>query len=388
MPVRIMHVVDSLGKGGLENGLVNLIGRLDPWRFEHVVCAIRELGVNAERLPRERVRLMCLGKSATGSRFQVGALIRAIREVGPDLVHSRNWPAMESVLAARWLATSVVHSEHGIESEAAVMQPSRRTFFRRVAFGMADRVVSVSRQLGDMHAQQTGFSRDRITVIHNGVDCGRFRPDPKSRDRVRRELGLSAEDLCLGCVGNLLPVKDHMTLLQALSGLDDCTKRWRLLILGEGPERPRLQAFLNERRELRDRVSLMGLSDSVPELLCAMDIYVLPSLFEGISNALLEAMATGLPSAVAATGGNPEVVVDGESGLLFPARDWRKLTSHLVLLAGKKDLRQKLGEQAMHRVREEFSIDSMVLQYGQLYESLRPRTARQMRVWAGVQGGF
>jgi sugar transferase (PEP-CTERM/EpsH1 system associated) len=384
MPVRIMHVVDTLGKGGLENGLVNLIERLDPARFEHVVCAIRGLGANADRLPRERVRVMCMGKTPSGSRFQAGDLMRAIREVSPDVVHSRNWPAIEAVLAARLLGRASVHSEHGIETDAKVKQPWRRTCFRRLAFGLANRVVSVSRQLGDMHARDTGYSRNKITVIHNGVDCERFRPDAAVRGRVRRELGLADEELCLGCVGNLLPVKDHLTLLRALDGLDAVTTRWRLLIAGEGTERPKLEAFLETQGEWRHRVHFLGLSNSVAGLLQAMDLFVLPSLFEGISNALLEAMATGLPVAVTATGGNPEVVVDGESGLLFPGQDAQALSSHLARLATDRDLRVRLGAQAVRRVREEFSMDSMVRQYGQLYESTRPRAARPYEALAGA----
>jgi glycosyltransferase involved in cell wall biosynthesis len=288
------------------------------------------------------------------------------------------------VAAARLLGKAAVHSEHGIETSAKVKQPWRRTCFRRLAYGLANRVVSVSRQLRDMHARDTGYSRDRITVIHNGVDCERFRPDGEARARVRRELGLAEGELCLGCVGNLLPVKDHMTLLRVLSSLDAVTRRWRLLILGEGPQRPELEAFVNAHGEWKKQVCFLGLRSSVVELLNGMDVFVLPSLFEGVSNALLEAMATGLPVVVTATGGNPEVVVDGQSGLLFPARDLQRLSSHLALLAGNKDLRSKLGAEAMRRVREDFSLDSMVRKYGQLYESLQPCAAGQLRAWAGA----
>ena len=343
MAHRILHVVDTLGKGGLENGLVNLIDRLDPRRFEHVVCAIRGLGANVERLPTERVKVICLGKHPD-SRFQTLTLSRAIRKTSPDIVHSRNWAAIESVVATWGLrGPAIVHSEHGIESDGKSKEPWRRICFRRLAYGLADQVVSVSSQLRDLHARQTGFPRDRIRVIHNGVDCMRFRPDPAGRIRMRHELNLSDEDLCIGCVRNLLPVKDHLTLLRALSVPNQQSNRWRLLMVGEGPERLQLKAFVNAHEELKHRVRFLGSSNRVPELLSAMDIYVLPSLYEGIANSLLEAMATGLPVVATAAGGNPEVVVDGESGLLFPVRDELKLASLLGLLAARTDLRQPLG---------------------------------------------
>jgi sugar transferase (PEP-CTERM/EpsH1 system associated) len=389
MPIRIMHVVDHLGKGGLENGLVNLINGLDPRRFEHVVYAIRRLGPNADRLPKDRVRIICQGKQDTDSRFQVLKLARGIRATMPDIVHSRNWAAVEAVIAARLLRScSVVHSEHGLEAAAGAKEPRRRIWFRRVAYELAHRVLSVSHQLKNLHAGRTGFNADRITVIHNGVDGRRFFPDPAVRARVRRELNLSETDFCIGCVGNLLPVKDHMTVLRAVEHFAGAADKagqhgaWRLFLLGEGPERPRLERFLDERPECQRHVSLVGASDRVPELLNAMDVYVLSSTAEGICNSLLEAMSTGLPVVATATGGNPEVVVNGESGLLFPVADFGGLAKELHRLRVQTELRRDLGRQAIRRVRDEFSIDSMVRKYDEVYETLARRTATVVGVVA------
>lgn len=371
MPIRIMHVVDGLGLGGLENGLVNLISRLNPSEFEHVVFAIRRLGPNASRLPADRTRVVCLGKKNTHSRFQVAALASAIREFQPNIVHSRNWPAIEAVLAARWVGScAIVHSEHGLESNASTTEPWRRRCYRRLAFQLADRVLTVSCQLRDFHAQRTGFSARKIAVIHNGVDSDQFFSDSATRDRVRKELGLSADDLCIGCVGNLFPIKDHRTLLKAVAEMAHRSTKWRLLMIGEGPELARLQQFVDAHPIWREQVSFLGASQRVPELLNAMDVYVLPSLSEGISNSLLEAMATGVPVIATATGGNPEVIVDGESGLLFPCQDHAKLAHHLLQLQAEQHLRIQLGRQAVRRVRQEFSIESMINSYTDLYKSV------------------
>jgi sugar transferase (PEP-CTERM/EpsH1 system associated) len=370
-----MHVVDHLGKGGLENGLVNLINGLDPERFEHVVYTMRRLGPNADRLPRN-VRVMCQGKQDADFPIQVGRLVRDIRDVGPDIVHSRNWAAIEAVIAGRWVRScNVVHSEHGLEGDARVNPPLRRTCFRRLAFELAHRVLSVSHHLKELHARLTGFAADRIHVIHNGVDGGRFFHEPSTRARVRGEMGLSEDEFCIGCVGNLLPVKDHLTLLRAVEHITGHCGRWRLILVGEGSERPKLEAFINEHPACRGRVFLTGTSDRVPELLQAMDVYVLPSLAEGISNSLLEAMSSGLPVIATATGGNPEVVVDGKSGLLFPVGDFGRLAEQLILLQGRRNVRMQLAQEAIRRIREEFSIDSMVRKYAQVYESLGRRTA-------------
>ena len=370
-----MHVVDNLGKGGLENGLVNLINGLDPARFEHVVYTMRQLGPNADRLP-ESVRVICLGKQDADFPVQLPRLVRDIRRVDPHIVHSRNWAGVEAVAAAHWVRScAAVHSEHGLETSAQAREPRRRAWFRRLAYELADRVLAVSYQLRDLHAARTGFSARRIEVIHNGVDGGRFFPNPAVRARMRVEMGIADDEFCIGCVGNLLPVKDHMTVLRAVGRAAGVWQRWRLVIAGEGSERPKLEAFLDGHPDWKARVSLPGISDRIPELLNAMDTYVLPSLSEGISNSLLEAMSAGLPVIATNTGGNPEVVADGESGLLFPVGDFSTLAEKLILLEGNREFRATLAERARARVRDEFSIDSMIRNYARLYESLGRRTA-------------
>lgn len=369
-PTRILHVVDSLGKGGLENGLVNLIGRLNSDRFEHVVCAVRRLGPNAERLEAAGARVICLDTQAV-SRFQAATLVRTIRDINPDLVHSRNWAGIEAVLAGRWARSrGLIHSEHGLEADTSIKEPWRRNWFRRLAFELADRVLTVSHQLRDLHAKRTGFPAQRITVIHNGVDSRRFQPDPAIRARVREELGFSPSEFCIGCVGNLTPVKDYPTALRGLDSFDQACDNWRLVVVGEGPERPKLEEIVNAHPRWKNRVTFLGLSHRVPELLAAMDVYLLSSVIEGISNSLLEAMASGLPAVATAVGGNPEVVVDGESGLLFPAGDFKKLAEQLLLIREQAELRASLARRARQRVREEFSIDSMVRKYQAVYEGL------------------
>jgi sugar transferase (PEP-CTERM/EpsH1 system associated) len=385
MQIRIMHIVDHLGKGGLENGLVNLIEHLEPTRFEHVVYAIRQLGANADRLRSDGVQVICQGKKDSDSVFQFGELARGIRQVRPDIVHSRNWAAVEAVVAARWLRScAVIHSEHGLERDATSKEPRRRRIFRRVAFELADRVVAVSCQLRDLHSGRTGFRAERISVIHNGVDGQRFFADEAARKATRQELGIGDDEFLLGCVGNLLPVKDHITLLKAVEALEIDIPRWRLMIVGEGSERPLLERFIAEHPGWKARISLPGTSTRIAEFLNGLDAYILPSIAEGISNSLLEAMSCGLPVIASAAGGNPEVVVHGKSGLLFPARDVGSLRELLLLLGRNEDLRRVLGEGARRRVQEEFSIHVMVQKYQNLYENVVRKAAVPMSAACGV----
>jgi sugar transferase (PEP-CTERM/EpsH1 system associated) len=378
-PIRILHILDTLGKGGMENGLVNLINRLDPSRFEHIVCAVRRLGESAQRLPADRVRIMCLDKT-DGTALQIPAFARTIRQLRPDIVHSRNWGGIEAVIAGRLVRPcATVHSEHGLDSITGGAEPWYRTRFRRLAYESATRVITVSHALKAFHAQRTGLAVSKISVIHNGVDHLHYAPNPELRARIRNEFAIADDVFCLGAVGSLFPVKDHLTLLKAMRRMAHFQKPWRLFILGDGPERARLQEFAAADPDCAPFITFLGSSNRVPELMQAMDGYILSSLTEGLSNSLLEAMATGLAVVATASGGTPEVVEDGVSGLLFPVADDRVLANHLYSLLLDKARRLRLGQYAARRVREHFSLEWMTAQYDQLYQGVMPNQTQAFR---------
>jgi sugar transferase (PEP-CTERM/EpsH1 system associated) len=370
MAIRILHIIDTLlGMGGMEKGVVNLISRMDPDRFEHVVCVLRSLGSLADSIPTDRARVVCLGETGSGMRFQALTLARQIEAVKPDIVHSRNWGTIEAVFAGRCVGfCAVVHSEHGMESCSPV-EPRRRRWLRRLAFELADRVLSVSCHLRDHHALRTGFPVRKISVIHNGVDTDLFRRRPEERVRTRARYGLAPDEFCIGMVGRLEPIKDMLTLLRAAAEFP-VSLNWRVLIAGEGSELPVLQEFLRDRPEMRSRILFLGEIQDVPDFLNSLDVYVLPSLYEGMSNSLLEAMSSGLAVVASSVGGNTEVVVDGESGLLFPVGQSPALAKRLLMLHHQAELRLRLGCQAMHRIKESFSFESMVREYDRMYSGV------------------
>jgi sugar transferase (PEP-CTERM/EpsH1 system associated) len=354
--------------GGMEKGVINLINRMDPDRFEHVVCVLRSLGDLVKSIP-DRAEVICLGETGSGMRFQAITLARQIEAVQPNIVHSRNWGTIESVFAGRWIGScAVIHSEHGMESFPTA-EPTRRRWLRRLAFQMADRVFTVSYGLRDHHASRTGFPAPKIGVMHNGVDLDRFRKRHEDRALLRTRYGFAADEFCIGTVGRLEPIKDMLTLFRALTELPD-SMNWRVAIAGDGSELPALQEFLRNQPELSNRIRFLGDIQDVPGFLASLDVYVLPSLYEGISNSLLEAMASGTASVATNVGGNPEVVVDGESGLLFPVAQPAALTERLLLLYRDSDFRLRLGLQAVQRIRASFSLESMVRQYEQMYNAV------------------
>jgi sugar transferase (PEP-CTERM/EpsH1 system associated) len=386
MPVRIMHVVEAFGVGGgVENGIANLVNFMDPDQFEHVLCGVFKVGPQMERYS-PRVKVLCLNQPRKPFSTQVPALRRAIRELKPDVVHSRNWGALESVAAGRFSrGCAVIHSEHGFEVDPSA-EPARRSAIRRIAFELADRVFAVSDHLRQNLCSRTGYALQKMGVIHNGVDMSRFRPDPAARQRFRSKLGIPADVFCMGCVGRLSKIKDYPTILNACDSMSPSAD-WRLLIAGTGAEETTLKRFAADRPALRDRVIWVGATSRVPEVLSALDVYVLPSITEGISNSLLEAMATHVPVVVTQTGGNTEVVVDGESGLLFPVGAVEELSRLLTELRDNPAVRSRLALGALEGVKREFSLDAMVRQYEELYRSLATKSgvagARQLQASNG-----
>src|SRR6267143_421108 len=370
-PIRILHVLNRLESGGTEYGVLKIIAGLADNAFEHGLCTLRGFEPKLAMHPLLQETLFVAGKLRHGPQYSVFRLARVMREFRADIIHSRNWGGIEAIPAARLARVPVViHSEHGYELDMLAGLPARRRFLRRGVYAMTDAVFTVTRDLQHYHARQAWVSPDKIRVIYNGVDTRRFSPRPESRDRLRAELGIPAERFVIGSIGRIVPIKDFLTLLQTAEslvrrGIDAC-----VLLVGSGPEMPHLQAYAKGSAEISDRVFFVGPSDRVPDLLNVLDAYVLTSICEGMSNTLLEAMASGLPAVATRVGGNPEVVEENRTGWLFSPRDVGGLTEHLSALAGRKDLCAEFAKAARRRILQHFALERMLHDYRHLYLSL------------------
>jgi len=372
--LRVLHVVARLGLGGTEHGVLKVVRGLGEEQFEHRICAVR--GVDTDFASRMKVaaRTYTAGTAEPGFQFPLFRLKRVMKEFRPHIVHTRNFGALEAIPAARLAGVPVaIHSEHGYELEILQGLPLRRRILCRALFPMADAVLAVTEELRTYHSRQSWFPAGRIRVIYNGVNTDRFSPLADETPRIRREMKLPAGSTVIGSVGRLVPIKDHITLIRAAELLLQQRKEVHILLVGDGPERAKLQGYVADSPHLAGRVSFLGASDCVPQAMNAMDVFVLPSICEGMSNTLLEAMASGLPVVATRAGGNPELVEDESVGLLFPSRDVPTLARHLARLVENPDLRRSLGESARRRVIEQFSLAEMIRRYRDLYFELAAR---------------
>jgi sugar transferase (PEP-CTERM/EpsH1 system associated) len=369
--LRVLHVISYMGRGGAEMGILKLIAGLGDG-FEHRICTTRGYDADFVRSSFSEKKMYVAGNSDLKLQFPLFRLARIMRQYRPHIVHTRNWGAIEAVAAAKLAGVPVViHSEHGYEVDMFAGLPMRRRLFRRAAYALADSIFAVTRELRDFHARQAWIRPERMGVMYNGVDTQRFAPSKETRIAMRRELGLPEGSFVVGSVGRLVPIKDHQTLLKAAALLAGSGTDVRVLLVGSGPEREKLQA--QAASALGSRVSFVGDSSRIPELLNAMDVFALPSLNEGMSNTLLEAMACGLPVLATNVGGNPEIIENNVNGCLFAPGDAAWLAEKLHLLAENPVLIHQLGTAARNRAIESFSLSRMLDRYRSFYLDLAAR---------------
>lgn len=370
--LKILHVLNQMGTGGTEHTALNVVAGLNDPQFEHRFCVMRNLDHEFALSKNLGVQPFIAG--GRDAWFFVFRLARIMRAYQPHIVHSRNWGAIEAIPAARLARVPVViHSEHGYEVETMRGLPKRQRLFRRAVYPMADAVFTVTQELRDYHAGQAQIAPEKIRVIQNGVDTDRFAPNPAVRQAARRKLGLDPGTVVIGSVGRMAPIKDHTTLLKAAAAAISRGVDIRVLLAGSGPELERHRNTVAERPELAGRVLFLGATESVPEVLNAMDFFVLPSLLEGMSNSILEAMASGLPVVATRVGGNPELVADGATGWLFSRGDVSELAGRIEQLARENELRCRFGDAARKRAEQHFSLRLMIERYRGLYLELARR---------------
>jgi sugar transferase (PEP-CTERM/EpsH1 system associated) len=267
---------------------------------------------------------------------------------------------MDGIMAARMAGIrAVVHGEHGFGMEDPQGLRPKRILIRRFLSRWVSEYTCVSKRIENWLRNNVRV-RQPITQIYNGVDIEKYRPG-NGRTQIRAELGFAADIPLIGVVGRLDPIKDHSTLLRAFEAVRTIRPEARLFVVGDGPERKRLEGQAGE------GVIFLGNRSDASEILRALDMFVLPSLNEGISNTILEAMATGIPVVATRVGGNPELVEDGRTGTLVESGDFQSMASAFLRYFENPDLRARHGKAGRDRVIKEFGIQKMVRTYESVY---------------------
>jgi glycosyltransferase involved in cell wall biosynthesis len=394
--VRILHVITRMVKGGAqENTMATVVG-INGHGWESCLATGPAFGPEGSLEPEclaagmrmlrvsELVREVLPWPDAKALRL----LVRLMRKERPHLVHTHTSKAgiLGRIAARRAGVPVVVHTPHGHVFHSYGGRLKTQLFVRleRACAPLADRLIALTEAERREHLELGVGRPGQWATVHSGVDFAPFQACHGLRDAVREELGLPPDAVVLGTVGRLVPVKGQSFLIDAFARLVPQYPRLQLLLIGDGPLREELAS---RARSLNlsihqdngtlplpvpraATVHLLGLRQDVPRLLSAMDLFVLPSLNEGMGRVLVEAMAMELPCIASRVSGIPDVVDDGRTGLLVPPRDPEALASATRRLLERPDLAREMGRRGRERVVPEFGVGRMIEKLENLYREL------------------
>lgn len=368
----IVHIIHRLAIGGLENGLVNLINHMPTDRYRHIIVCMTHSTDFRLRIKNPDVQVYELHKKPGhdfGLYFRLWRLLRTLR---PALVHTRNIGTLEcQFIALLGGVTARVHGEHGRDMTDIDGRNLTYLRLRKLFRPIISRFIAVSQDLAEWLRAIVHVAPDRVVQIYNGVDAQRFHPrGDQGRTVLPAEFAPEGATV-VGTIGRLSGEKDQQTLLKAFSQVcADCPDlQLRLVLVGDGPLQGPLKQFARD-ANIDARVWFAGARTSdIPEIFRALDIFVLPSLGEGISNTILEARASGLPVVATRVGGNVELVVEHETGLLVAPADVAGLAHAITRYVRDPELRREHGRVSRERIERDFSMDAMVRRYMAVYDA-------------------
>jgi sugar transferase (PEP-CTERM/EpsH1 system associated) len=381
IPPLVVHIIHRLSTGGLENGLVNLINHMPTDRYRHAIICLTEATDFRERLRRPDVPVMALHKRPGQDVGVHARLWRLLRRLRPAIVHTRNLATLECLIpTALARVPGRIHGEHGRDIYDLDGSRLKYNILRKSLRPLVGRYIAVSQDLARWLIHTVRADARRVSQIYNGVDVQRFQPRLGPRPAVGPSGFASSEAFVVGTVGRMEAVKDQLTLVRAFLHLlatePGMHQRLRLVIIGDGALRHEAQCLIRE-AHAEPLAWLPGERADIPGIMQALDLFVLPSRAEGISNTILEAMASGLPVVATRVGGNPELVVEGDTGMLVPPESPLALASAIrtYLLDASQAIRH--GEAARKRAEADFSIPGMVESYLTVYDAVLNRRRPQ-----------
>ena len=365
--IRVMHIVLSMHFGGLE-GIVNkIVKKIDREKFLSYVCCLDDGGELLDDLPEHYAKKYVFARKPGKLDFALLVkLIGVIRREGIDIIHSHSGCTFYSAIAGRLgRVRGIIHTDHGR------LTPDKKGLILedRIFSRFMDRFVGVTEDLTAYLKNRVGVPSQKLATITNGVDTEIFKPLSRDKiDSIKTNLGIKSDSRVIGVVCRLENVKNIPFLLRTIANMLR-ERDYVLLLVGEGMARGEIEKTILE-LELRNSVILLGQRSDIPLLMSLFDVFVLPSISEGTSMTILEAMACGVPVVASNVGGNPKLIQDGVTGFLFDLKrpDILKQSIHKILT--DTSIATSFGRAGRKRVETMFSFEKMLNSYTQIYLEL------------------
>lgn len=369
--IKVLHVVFSLDPGGMENGLVNVAKGLDPREFEVHVCCLNRAGSFVDRLPQpENVHV--LGRQEGFNVRTLLGLRKVIRKINPDVIHTHNLgPLIYSSLGTGLGFTHpILHGEHGVLPQNQCTP--KRVRQRKWLYRCCRKVHTVSSgQRGQL--AELGLPDSNLIVVINGVDAKRFSPGCKKT--AREKIGNIPEGaIVLGIVGRFVGLKRHVELIEAFENLGAEFSNVHLLVVGGGGDEEQNITARAKSSKAAARIHLAGFQSNPLPFYQAMDLLVVPSIVEGMSNVVLEAMACGIPVLAHNACGNAEMLVQNEDGMIADLSTVQNLQQTMKKTLADREQLGHMGLRARENVVRKFSITTMIENYSSVYREIAGRS--------------
>jgi sugar transferase (PEP-CTERM/EpsH1 system associated) len=365
--IKILYLVLEMDLGGLQRIVNLLIRKINKEQFIPYLCCLDRGGLFYEQLINEQVTTFILHRKTGPFDTKLFLnLFRILRTHKIDIIHSQNGCSSYAALTGRLVGVKgIVHTDHGRlvpDKKSAILED-------RISSLFFNHFVAVSDHLRDYLATVVKVSSAKLITIINGVDIDTFKPlPPPARVKLRSELGIGENEIIIGTVCRLDPIKNLEFLIRNMKSICKVIPECKLLIVGDGPSREQLMSYA-QASGIKSKVMFLGTKQNIEQMLGAFDLYVCTSLSEGTSMTILEAMACGLPIVASAVGGNPGLV-DDSNGSLFPPYDPNLFIKNAIRIINNPPLLKKMGENSRAKVASSFSLNRVVKQYEDLYLSL------------------
>jgi glycosyltransferase involved in cell wall biosynthesis len=365
--IKIAHIITDLDIGGAEWMLIRTLRNFKNNRYEHFVISLLPRNSLCKEIEKEGFKVYLLNLSKKNFIASFIKLLYILKKEKPQIVHNYLFHAdISGRIAARLTGVPIVISS--LRNEC-IGGRWRERLLRMTDF-CVNRVTAVSQNVADSHILKGTTKKNKMRIIYNGLEFkGDQDNNSKNTSYIRRDMNIGEDLFLLLTVANLELKKGHVFLFDALALLKEKGYRLKLLVVGYGKERKKLEGDIVS-KGLADEIILAGKREDVQKLLVASDAFVLPSLWEGLPNALLEAMAAGLPVVATRVGGIPEVVTDNGTGLLVEPQNSDALAKAIERIMNEDELRRRLAQNAREYVRRNFDIKRTVAETDELYKEL------------------
>lgn len=360
--IRIAHIVDEITPAGKEMGIVKLIKNLDKERFDCCIIALNEVRTFGV-MNLDHLNIISLNKKP-GNDWRIPfKLYRMLKKHQVDIVHTHSWGTLvEGTIGAKLARIPVmIHGEHGSFPERWYQKQIQRTLWR-----FSNKLLSVSGELKRRLSETIPFPLNRIEVILNGVNEKMFFPSDMLREQFRNEFNFSRDDFIVGTIGRFSEVKNHRMLLLAAAELIKQGEVVHIVLVSRGRKERELKDF-SRSLGIADFTHFPGFQSNINLILNGFDIFALTSRSEGCSNVIQEAMFCRKPIIATDVGGNPELIKNGQSGMLVKDNNHLELAEKIRYLKCHPNIREMLGKNARLTALKKFTLKKMIESYENLY---------------------